>query len=629
MFILEEHKNAILESGIVSLDIEYNPDSEYHDKDFRNNFWGNGLSYWKDGEIMSFWITDLEIIQELLDFLVDNDIEICGHYFQSDLVGYYGAGFKFKKDPIIRCTCIAFNFIFDEFEDKDLGLKALAKNFLGKDRDSFQESVSYGQHSPEFAQYAREDVEDQLKLYKFAEEKLKKLGLYDTYLIVTESVVPFAEMIKAGMPFDIDAAEDLFHKFCVLQDGIEDKIYEIIGRVDLNSPKQLQNRLFKELRYSVQGLKKNKTGYSTGAENIEKLALKYPAAELLSAYRSCEKAVNTYLQPFLEQYEEHGRVYDFFFLNSKTGRTRTKRFQLIPKEMGKNIRHSETLKAYFKDLKLRKMFKAREGKKLVVRDFSSLEYRTSAIAANDKVLIELYQTYECKCGCTGKSSKYVDKCPDCGTLEGKKTGFQQGKDLHQFVCDVANSVGARIDRDKAKNVSFCTVFYGTAFRLSQMLNLPKNLCQQIQDALLSRFQGIKKWHSDTERIVDTTGEVRCFMGRRRKVNLKERLKGKPQENHIWIRKGCVNELINVTAQAPGCIIGQIAVQNFRKRMIKEELWDKVDIICFVHDEIVLEADEDIAEYCNTVLEYEMRSAVECDVPFPSEGGLFDDWNEAK
>jgi len=629
-FKLEEHKENILKSGIVSLDIEFNPDASPHQKDFREHFWGNGLSYWKGDEVISFWITDKEVIQETLDFLVENHIEIVAHYAQSDIVGYLGAGFTFKEDPIIKCTCIAYNFIYDEWDDKDLGLKTLSKVFLGKDRADFQESQSYGKDSPEFIQYAREDVEDQLRLYKMAEAKLKQLDLYDTYTIVSNSVMPFADMISAGIPFDPDAAEDLYHKFCILQEEVEENIYKIIGRVDLNSPKQMQNRLFKELRYTAKGLATNKTGYSTGAENIEKLAVKYPACELLSANRSCEKAVSTYLEPFLIQYEELGRVYDFFFLNSKTGRTRSKRIQLIPNEMGKNIRHNETLKAAFNDLILRRMFKAGKGKKLVVRDYASLEYRTSAIAANDAVMIELYQSYECKCGCKGKSSKYVEKCPECGTPEGKKTGFTQGKDLHQFVCDVANSVGAGINRQKAKNVSFCTIFYGTAFRLSQMLGLPVDLCEKIQNSLLSRFQGIRNWHKQAERIVDTTGEVRCFMGRRRKVNLKERLANGKEENAKWIRKGAVNELINIGAQAPGCIIGQIAMQNFRKRMINKGWWKtKANIIIFCHDEIIVECDEDIAEEINEILKYEMVKAVECEVPFSTEGGVFNSWDEAK
>ena len=625
----EFNYDDISKSGIVSLDIEYDPAYEVHDEDFRDNFWGTGLSYHKEGQIQTYWIRDFKVIQELLDFLCENDIEIVGHYFQSDLVGFRKAGFAFKKDPIIRCTAIAWNYIEDEWTDRDLGLKTLSAKILGRERSSFEDNCDYGPDSVEFEKYAKQDVYDQLELYTLAEKKLKELGLFKTYLITTSSIVPFSDMICAGMPFDMDEAEDLYHKIGVLQDEIEHNIYQMIGKIDLNSSKQLSNRLFGELKWPTNGLKRGKSGqWPTGVQVIEKLASKYPAAELISAYRSCAKMVSTYLEPLLEQYERWGRVYDYYFLTSKTGRTRTRRIQLIPKTLGSNIKHNETLKAAFADLNLRKLFKVTKGRKLVVRDFSSLEYRTSAIAANDLVMIDMYQSYECKkCGCKGKSSTCINECPDCSESDPKL--FEHGKDLHNFVRDTSNSVGAGIDRNRAKNVSFCTVFGGSAYRLSQMLNLDVKKCEKIQKALLNQFKGIHRWHKDSARIVDTTGEVRDFFGRRRKINLKKRLEGKPSQNHEWIRKGAINEIVNVQAQSPGCLIGQIALRNTRKSLIKKGLWDRCDIIGFIHDEIILETDEEIAAECDAILKHEMENAVKVSVPLKTEGSVGDSWYECK
>lgn len=632
---IEELKDKIIASKVISLDIEYNPEANWMDLDFRDHFWGSGLSYIENNAIVSHWIRDLELIQQILDVVAENSIAVVGHFFQSDVLGFWGAGFTFKKDLDIRCTAIACNFLYEELEDSDLGLKPLANLFLNKQRTSFAENYQYGPDSPQFTQYAKEDVEDQLALYLRFEKQLKEADLFDTYLLVTGSIIPFAEMMYQGIPFDIDAAEALYHKFCILKDEIEGNIYNLIGRIDINSPKQIGNRLFNELKYYVKGLKETPTGaISTDAKNIEKLAEKYPVCELISAYRTCEKMISTYIEPFVLEYERYGKVFDYYYLTSRTGRTRTKRIQLIPTKLGKNIKHNEMLKAGFNDLKIRSMFVAGKGKKLVVRDYSSLEYRTAALAAEDRIMIDMYQTYECKtCGCTGKNNKPVKKCPKCGESDKKK--FEHGKDLHAFVRDVTNETGVGIDRQKAKNVSFCIVFHGTGGKIRTDLNL-KNVAmgEAIKDRLLDRFKGLKKWHDNAYIALQTTGEVRDpIFGRRRKTSLKRRLEAARlrggEYNPDYIKKSCANELINAQAQMPACILGQIAIRNFRKRVEKEGLQDKISTIIFVHDEIVVLCYEDVAEYANEMLEYEMENAVETEVPFLSEGAIVDRWSEAK
>lgn len=638
----EDIKEKILKSGICSLDIEYNPDYFYNDPEFKENFWGTGLSYYVGEEIEAFWIRDRDTIQSLLDFLTENSIPIVGHFFQSDITGFLAAGFTFKKDPIAYCTLIAVNFLNEELSDGQTGLKTLVGKLLGKERTSFLENCGYGPESPEFELYAKDDVIDQLSLFKILQEQLEKEDLWDAYAIVTASVVPFGEMAFTGMPFDPDAAEDLYYKYSILEEELIENIYKHIGRINLNSPKQLSKRLFSEGKYHCPGLAVTEGGdYSTNFQNIEKLAEKYPVFELLSAKRTCSKAINTYLENFVSMYSKYGRVFDTYLLHSATGRTRTRVLQLLPKDPGDKIIHNQSLKDALSDLKMRKVFKASPGKVLISADLSSAEYRYAAVSSQDKKMIEMYKYYECKeCGHTGSSGHVLRVCPKCGH---SGSNFSQGRDLHAFMRDVSNRNGANIDRNRAKGVSFCIIFNGTPNKLMTILNLPYNNCKKIQTALLNEFKGINEWQQEVRNLIDNRPllkspsgktytnpycEVRDIFGRRRRVNMEERLR-KGADNTVWVKKEAANQLINFKCQSPTCIHVQIALKNFRRRMIDEGLWGKVKVINMVHDQIDVECDEDIANEIAEKLRFEMENAVDIGIPTPSDCSIARNYVDCK
>ena len=635
--ITDEILQEIEVAGLVCLDIEYNPDTEIQDKGF--DLWGCGCSFYlPNKKIKALWLTNREDIQKVLDFVCEKQIPITAHFAQSDYVGFLWARYTFPTDPVFHCTAIAYNFLYEEWRERELNLKkSLIPKFLNKTRAGFMECAAHGPESDIFIEYAKDDVIDQLQLYTMAEKQLKEQGLFDTYMLVTKSIVPFGDMIYEGLPFNMDNAEDLDYKFSIVEDELEKAIYAAIGPIELGSPKQLAHRLFTVMKFSTKGLEKGKTGFGTGAANIEKLAERHPECELISAWRTCAKMKSTYINPFAIQAEQYGRIYDYFFLDSRTGRTRTKRFQLMPNNLGKNIKFNKDLKNGFADLKIRSMVSAPEGKKLVVADYSSLEYRTAALAAKDEKMIKMYREYKCdECGASGETNVSLHKCPECNS-----SNFKHGKDLHSFIRDVCNQFGAGIDRSRAKNVSFCIVFNGTAYKLKQILGLPLDTCQKIQRSLLDELPGLETWQGETRRLVDEAYrqttlmnkefpcEVRDIFGRKRNANLFERLKFKSPEDHKWIKKQAANELINFVCQSPGSILCQIALRNTRKRLKNEGLWDKARIVCMVHDELLVECDEDIAEYCLELLMYEMETAVTLDVPMICEGVIVDSWDEAK
>lgn len=624
-------------SNICSIDAEWNPDDTWHQKRGRPGYhdafelWGAGLSYYKNDEIVAYYFRKRECLQTLLNFVCTNKIPMVCHFGQADVVAFIAAGYTFPEDPDVRCTAIAYNLMFENWRENQLNLKKhLIPTILKKERAGFLECAHNGPDSPEFVQYAKDDVIDQLTLYTKGEAGLKKLNLFKTYMLITKSIVPFSEMIYEGMPFDVDEAEDLYHKLSTLRDGLEETFYSMLGRVNLGSAPQLQKLLFEKNKYFAKGLKKNKTGFSTDAGNIEKLAEKYPACEILSAWRTCDKMISTYIKPLLNQWYEYGRVYDWYFLDSKTGRVRAKMFTLIPKSLGGNIKFNMDVKAYFEDLNLRKMFKVKEGKKLVVRDFSSLEYRTAAAACKDPTLLAMYKKWDCKnCNTGGSSEIPLFKCPNC-SFERDQDIFNQGQDLHNFVKDIANKYGANVTRSKAKNISFCVVFNGTVSKLVSMLNLDHKTCAKIQSAIFGKIPKLKEWQDHCLHLLETQGEIYNLFGRRRKINLKEdQSKFSDPKMKDWIKKNSHNMFVNFDPQSSGVMIAQIATRNTRKMLIKKGLWDRAKICAFVHDEIHIECDEEISEEVNEILQYEMEMAVNIGVPLLTEGSIGDSWYEAK
>ena len=200
------------------------------------------------------------------------------------------------------------------------------------------------------------------------------------------------------------------------------------------------------------------------------------------------------------------------------------------------------------------------------------------------------------------------------------------------------------------------VFYGTPWKLHKEWNLPLKLCEQILEGVFDRFQGFKDWHARIEKIVQSggrdihgklmaRGEIRNMYGRRRKVNPEQvrRQVIKQAQEEGWddreferrLRgrmKNLVNMLVNFGPQSSGCIRTMISMGNIRKRLHEEGLADKVFIVAMIHDELVVECPEEIAEYVEELVVHEMQEAVSTGVPIKASSTIIREgqsWADAK
>jgi len=225
----------------------------------------------------------------------------------------------------------------------------------------------------EMTKKQREAIEKLPKLAKLAEE-------------IEWPIIPIlAKMEKKGILLDSAYLEKMS---VVLEDKISDLEQTIYGfaeeEFNISSPQQLAKILFETMKLPSKGIKKGKTGFSTAANELEKLRLLHPIIDCISAYREYTKLKSTYVDALPNQADEENRVHTSLNLTvAQTGRLSSTdpNLQNIPvrSELGKTIRTA---------------FVADEGCVFVSADYSQFELRLAAVMAKDSDMIEVFNNGE-------------------------------------------------------------------------------------------------------------------------------------------------------------------------------------------------------------------------------------------
>jgi DNA polymerase-1 len=210
----------------------------------------------------------------------------------------------------------------------------------------------------------------------------KEPKVYKIFMEFDQPMIPVLyKMERAGMKLDRKYFERLDDKFYAEVEEISEEIYGLAGEhFNLNSPMQLSDILFNKLMLSTKGIKKNKSGYSTGAKELAKLAAMdepHPIIEKIFRYREVEKLLTTYVLPLPKLADKNDYVHTTFTQDvTATGRLSSvnPNLQNIPvrTEEGKKIRQG---------------FVAPEGKKIISADYSQFELRLAAVLAEDEGLV--------------------------------------------------------------------------------------------------------------------------------------------------------------------------------------------------------------------------------------------------
>ena len=465
-------------------------------------------------------------------------------------------------------------------------IHGLGFDFLGftpsekNEEDNGQLSLDFGDENP------GKDAAEQLfviyRLCRLFAEKIEENGQHTLYYDIELPLVEvLADMQHTGVFVDKDAlvefGENLKHSIATL----EERIYEYAGKkFNINSPKQLGTILFDELK--LPHGKKTKTGYSTNAEELKRLAEIHPMVGDILEYRGLTKLQSTYVDGLLSVISKHtGRVHSSFNQTvTATGRISSTEpnLQNIPvrTERGREMR---------------KMFVAEGECVLIDADYSQIELRVLAHIADD---------------------------------ENMKNAFLSGADIHAQTASQVFKVP--LDevtpsmRSGAKAVNFGIVYGIGEFSLAQDLKISRKEAKQYIEDYLSAYPSIRDYMESIVKEGKEKSYVSTLLGRRRYI---PELKATNRITQAFGERVAMNAPIQGTAAD----IIKIAMVNVYKRLKAEGLKSK--LILQVHDELIVEAYPEEETRAAAVLAEEMENAFLLSVPLKVDCNVGKTWYDTK
>ncbi len=415
-------------------------------------------------------------------------------------------------------------------------------------------------------------------LYCATKEKIEQIGAEGLlYEIEMPLCAVLADMELVGFGVNKEGLVAYGQQLSAVASELAERIYyHAGGEFNINSPKQLGELLFERL--GLPHGKKTKTGYSTNAEVLEKLRPYHPIIEDILDYRQVTKLNSTYAEGLVKQIEDDGRIHTVFKqTGTATGRLSSAEpnLQNIPirTEMGKELRR------YF--------IPKKNNYLLIDADYSQIELRLLAALAEDEQMI---------------------------------AAFESGEDIHTAtaatVFGVERSQVTPELRKRAKAVNFGILYGMGAFSLSEDLHTSLAKAKEyIADYFAAYVQidaYLKKVIADAYR----DGFVTTLLGRRRYI---PELKMQNKNMQHFGERVAMNSPIQGTA-ADIIKIAMIRVD----RRLKESGLD-ARLVLQVHDELIVECHESVAEQTKTILVEEMEKAATLRVALKVEAAIGENW----
>lgn len=416
---------------------------------------------------------------------------------------------------------------------------------------------------------------------KILREELKKTDMEQLfYEIEMPLIFSLFSMEETGIRVERDRLKEYGDRLKIKIKETELKIYEQTGETfNINSPKQLGEVLFEKMK--LPGGKKTKTGYSTAADVLEKLAPDYPVISLILDYRQLTKLNSTYADGLASYIGPDERIHGTFNQTiTATGRISSTEpnLQNIPirMELGREIR---------------KVFVPKEGCVFVDADYSQIELRVLAHMSGDKRLIDAYQ---------------------------------QAEDIHAItaseVFHVPLNEVTSLQRRNAKAVNFGIVYGISSFGLSEGLSITRKEATEYIEKYFETYPGVKAFLDKLVADAKETGYAVSMFGRRRPV---PELKSSNFMQRSFGERAAMNSPIQGTAAD----IIKIAMIRVDRALKKQGL--KSRIVLQVHDELLIETHMEELDHVKNLLVEEMKQAAKLAVPLEVDANVGESWFDAK
>lgn len=389
-----------------------------------------------------------------------------------------------------------------------------------------------------------------------------------------------ASMEKIGVKVDKSGIEAFGDMLGERIKGLQSRIYELAGEeFNINSPKQLGEILFVKL--AIPTKKKTKSGFSTNAEVLEKLADEYEIVKFILEYRTYTKLKSTYCDGLLKEIAAEGRIHSTFNqTETRTGRISSTEpnLQNIPvrTELGREMR---------------KFFIADDGKVLVDADYSQIELRVLSDIADDKAMID---------------------------------AFNNGDDIHAITASQVFKMPLQmvtpLMRSRAKAVNFGIVYGIGAFSLAKDIGVSRAEADRYIKDYLHHYSGVDRYMNEVVEEAKKNGYVKTLFGRRRYLP-------ELSSSNGMLRAFGERVARNMPIQGTAADIIKIAMIRVYTRLKEENL--NARLILQIHDELIVEAPENEKTKAELIVKEEMENACKMKVLLKSDAHSGESWYDAK
>ncbi|HEV2010925.1 MAG TPA: DNA polymerase I [Candidatus Limnocylindria bacterium] len=418
-----------------------------------------------------------------------------------------------------------------------------------------------------------------LRLAALFRDDLDRLGLATLFREIELPLIDvLVHMEEAGIKVNTKYLSTLAVEFTGEVARIEHEAHAAVGHeFGINSPKQLQELLFTELK--LPRGRRTGTGYSTDAAVLEELRGAHPVVDKILEYREVEKLRSTYAEGLGPLIDRDGRIHTTFNQTvASTGRlsSQSPNLQNIPirTPLGRRIR--------------RAFVAARPEQTLFAADYSQIELRVLAHVSADPALVD---------------------------------AFRSGADVHTRTAaagfGVPESAVTREQRSVAKMLNFGIVYGMSDFGLAWRMGMPREEAAQFIDEYFKRYALVRRYVMETKAFALEQGYVETLLGRRRYIPDMASSNGA-------VRNAAERMAINMPVQGTAADIMKIAMVKVHERLRGAE-WARA--VLQVHDELVFEVDRSRVDELAELVGDEMGNAYPLDVPLVVDVRTGDNWDE--
>jgi DNA polymerase-1 len=411
--------------------------------------------------------------------------------------------------------------------------------------------------------------------------EVEKAGVGRVYQEIDLPLAPVLfRMEQAGVRIDTGVLDGLSKRFTVEIERVGERIFELAGRrFNVNSPKQLGEVLFTDLKLPAPASRGKGKAVSTAQDVLEQLAEQHEVPRLVLEYRHLSKLKSNYIDALPLLADSESRVHTTFqAAATATGRLSSvnPNLQNIPirTELGREIRAA---------------FTASPGTQLLSADYSQIELRLLAHFSGDPLLVR---------------------------------AFSEGADIHTLTASEVFGVPAETmdkeTRNRAKAVNFGIVYGISAFGLAAQLGIPQAEARAYIERYFARYQGVKAFIEKTLEQTRREGQVRTMFGRVRPI---PDIESRNPNQRGFAERTAINTPLQGTAAdliklAMIAIDRQLSERKLRTRMLLQ-----------VHDELLFEVPTEETSEVETLVRTEMEGVVKLNVPLLADLAFGPNWRD--